>query len=220
MTAARYTRGFLSTLDGGSETFALTTSTISPSASSQWERTRHMSKTMSYWARRSASPLPESSHSFMSRIDSKLPHHPTKLYQGRTLAGHSAHAGVDDGLQGRRDGPINLICDGGVGVDDALDAIPDIVHVGMKRPTCVQAAGEGYLWSGPLTPVAFQIADDQATTLIGEEGVVDAKVPVGNAEGVEADQGVDEMEKPRLVDGEVGTAGQDGPGPCQLLKDQ
>src|SRR5687767_6085111 len=46
------------------------------------------------------------------------------------------------------------------------------------------------------------------------------RVPVDDAEGVQADQGVDEMEKPRLVDGEVGTAGQDGPGPCQPLKDQ
>jgi len=96
-------------------------------------------------------------------------------------------------------------------------ALSDSVHCELFY---YRSLPQGYLWSGPLTPAAFQIADDQAVALVCGEAVVDAKVPMNNAEGVEADQGVDEVEKPRLVHIKVGTAYQGRPRLCQLHKDQ
>lgn len=154
-------------------------------------------------------------------VDGNRLHHLPQLVQGRPVVGRPAHASLDDSPEWFWHGPLDLTRDGRVGVDHALDAAPDVVDVGSGRPSRVlHPTAEGDLRGGALAPAALEVADHQAAAVLGEEAVVDPEVPVHDAEGVEAREGVDDVEGPAPVRLEGGEARQDRPAGGQLLEDQ
>lgn len=76
----------------------------------------------------------------------------------------------------------------------------------MGTPPRIQPTVERNFRSSPLAPAALEVADDQAAAVLSEKTVVDAEIPVDDAEGVEAGQGVGDVQDPSLVGLEGGEA--------------
>lgn len=133
-------------------------------------------------------------------------HHPSQLEQCRSLLWRLAHASIDDDLEWLGDRPLDLPRNGHIGVDHALDALADVIYIGTGSPPGIQPAISRNLRRGPLAPPALEVADHQAATVLSKKTIVNAEVPVDDAKGVEAGQGVDNVENPAFVGFEGGEA--------------